>query len=415
MGRILFTSPSNKGETINMIGALIFLSFILANTSGSPIVELMSLHPDVDMSAVNPCKDEELLSCTSAFVDLKKLEENQIFLPEGIVLQKKKTFKEGKTSFALFSDGKGNEGFFSYRDTHMMGKVSKVDSTMYFIEPCKNWEGCHVWKKISQNAFVDETHENDVDAKKLSKVEVKRIEELKYKGENDKDEIAEFTIMFYYTTDFAAHTDDIELFMDTIIGDMNLGYENSNIPVRAKLHCVEAADLHDLDESRDMLHAFNDYKPSYSEIRESADSAQLIANNFHNCGSGYTYTATGSSGHTLTVVKKSCAFGYHSSLHEVGHNFGCQHDEENGHNTHYEYGYGYFIGPEDLDNTGYRTAMAYRKDGHATRVNYLSNPDVEYKGFPTGDARKADNARVITENRFLMADIGDESQSCHAD
>merc|ERR1711910_168754 len=90
--RILFTSPSNKGETINMIGALIFLSFILANTSGSPIVELMSLHPDVDMSAVNPCKDEELLSCTSAFVDLKKLEENQIFLPEGIVLQKKKTF-----------------------------------------------------------------------------------------------------------------------------------------------------------------------------------------------------------------------------------------------------------------------------------------------------------------------------------
>lgn len=50
------------------------------------------------------------------------------------------------------------------------------------------------------------------------------------------------------------------------------------------------------------------YKPSYAEIRSepvvtvdptdqqysrgSADAAQLLANDFHNCGSGYTYTAT---------------------------------------------------------------------------------------------------------------------------
>ena len=73
--------------------------------------------------------------------------------------------------------------------------------------------------------------------------------------------------MLYYTRDFAAHTDDIELFMDTLIGDMNFGYENSDIPVRVKLHCVEAADLDDEDESSDMLHKFDAYKPSNNEIR----------------------------------------------------------------------------------------------------------------------------------------------------
>ena len=119
------------------------------------------------------------------------------------------------------------------------------------------------------------------------------------------------------------------------------------------------------------------------------------------------------SGHTLSVVKKSCSFGYHSSIHEVGHNFGCQHNVEESHNSHYDYGYGYLLGPYGADNTGYRTAMAYNADGHKTRVNYLSNPNVEYKGYPTGEA-DADNARVVKENRFLMADIGDESQSCTA-
>ena len=140
---------------------------------------------------------------------------------------------------------------------------------------------------------------------------------------------------------------------------MNLGYENSNIPVRVKTHCIEHALMDDLSESSDTLHAFNVYKPSYAEIRfvlpsfsnsslppsrGTADAAQLLANNFHNCGSGYTYTASSGSGHTLSTVKKSCSYSYHSSIHEVGHNFGCHHDRDNGHNSHYEYRYGWLIG-----------------------------------------------------------------------
>ena len=35
------------------------------------------------------------------------------------------------------------------------------------------------------------------------------------------------------------------------------------------------------------------------------------------------------------------------------------------------------------------------------RVNYFSNPDVNYEGVPTGNASYADNARLIDERRFI--------------
>ena len=41
-------------------------------------------------------------------------------------------------------------------------------------------------------------------------------------------------------------------------------------------------------------------------------------------------------------------------------------------------------------------------------VNYLSNPDVEFKSHKTGSVNE-DNARVLTETRFRSAAVGDES------
>ena len=48
---------------------------------------------------------------------------------------------------------------------------------------------------------------------------------------------------------------------------MTLGYENSEVPVRVKLHCVEHADIDDQESALETLYLFNDYKPSYAEIR----------------------------------------------------------------------------------------------------------------------------------------------------
>ena len=58
--------------------------------------------------------------------------------------------------------------------------------------------------------------------------------------------------------------------------------------------------------------------------------------------------------------------------------------------------------PKAVDKDGgYRTIMAYASDGHATRVNYYSNPGVLFSvtGTATGVTGTTDNARVMVGNR----------------
>ena len=50
----------------------------------------------------------------------------------------------------------------------------------------------------------------------------------------------------------------------------------------------------------------------------------------------------------------------------------------------------------------------YNDPYYGIRVNYLSNPNVEFQGVKTGSLT-ADNARVLTETRFRSAAVGDES------
>merc|ERR550517_1959205 len=82
---------------------------------------------------------------------------------------------------------------------------------------------------------------------------------------------------------------------------------------------------------------------------------------------------------------KSCAVGYYSFGHEIGHNH--------------------------LIEKGYRTVLAYNSPGYSTRVNYYSNPAINYPGTgtSTGVNGLSNNARVITENRYAMDALGSDS------
>ena len=119
---------------------------------------------------------------------------------------------------------------------------------------------------------------------------------------------------------------------------------------------------------------------------------------------------------TASVTVKSAVDRF-VLAHEIGHNFGCHHDlyqqsldPEDETNPWYEYGYGHHI------EGGYRTILAYYKEGFSPVVNYHSNPSVilNQTGTPTGIAGLSNNAYVITKNRFAMASNGDESGQCRA-
>jgi hypothetical protein len=56
--------------------------------------------------------------------------------------------------------------------------------------------------------------------------------------------------------------------------------------------------------------------------------------------------------------------------------------------------------------------LAYYAPGHPTRVNFYSNPDIilPATGTPTG-VEMSNNAKVLIQNRFKVAALGNESSS----
>jgi hypothetical protein len=53
----------------------------------------------------------------------------------------------------------------------------------------------------------------------------------------------------------------------------------------------------------------------------------------------------------------------------------------------------------------------YPATNYDTRVNYFSNPNVNFNSIPTGDSSNY-NAQLLVQRRFLMAAVGNEAVAC---
>lgn len=93
--------------------------------------------------------------------------------------------------------------------------------------------------------------------------------------------------------------------------------------------------------------------------------------------------------------------------HELGHNYGCQHDTGQGWKN---YSNGYcFTGN---DGVTYGTVMSYC--GANNRIPFFSNPDKTYKGKPVGKpgANGYDNARTIRETKDHVTNYCKTASGC---
>ena len=122
-------------------------------------------------------------------------------------------------------------------------------------------------------------------------------------------------------------------------------------------------------------------------------------------GLAYLYQGFASSSNGFSVVQRA---GCESTfVHEIGHNFGCEHDRDNtsgdsNGTSLYPYAYGHRFTPNGYAQL--RTVMAYSP---GDRIPYFSNPDVSYLGAPTGvaidQALQAHNAQVLNNTKAALA------------
>lgn len=195
------------------------------------------------------------------------------------------------------------------------------------------------------------------------------------------------------------------------VDETNQAYINSGINMRIRLvytyetSYVETSMNADLDAisnpsdgKMDEVHTIRDWI--------GADLVSLWTTQSEYCGLGWMATSATDdfSAWAFSTVSYSCATGYFSFGHEMGHNLGANHDRKNSDGQGvFPYAYGY------QDPAGkFRTIMAYNCPYGCPRLQYFSNPNLNYQGSPLGvqsqkTATSADNALTFNQRAETVA------------
>jgi len=201
------------------------------------------------------------------------------------------------------------------------------------------------------------------------------------------------------------------------VAETNQSYLNSNINQRLRLAHVEEVSYTETGNSSTDLTRLQNGSDGFMDdvptLRNTfaADTVSLITETLDACGLGSFMSTVSNSfeSRAYSVVKRSCATGNYSFGHELGHNMGADHDAANagGGTSAYAYDHGFFNTSPTAPATPWRTVMSYQTSPASTRVQYWSNPNVNYPigGDPMGDAATADNHRVLNNTALTVANF----------
>jgi len=217
----------------------------------------------------------------------------------------------------------------------------------------------------------------------------------------------EIDVMVVYT-DNARFTnggeDGINALINLAIHETNWAYSRSDVWQRLMLVHTEEINwfedgddfgyLSDLrgttDGVGDEVHALRD--------EYGADMVSLIYDTGGYCGVAYIMTSLAASfeADCFSVVRDSCATGYYSFAHELGHNMGSAHDRANAGSALQTYSYGW----RTSDNA-YRSIMSYSP---GTRIATFSNPAKDApNGLALGTATDNNAASINTSSTTISA------------
>lgn len=202
-------------------------------------------------------------------------------------------------------------------------------------------------------------------------------------------------VLVAYTPSARSAVGDITGLINLAVAETNQGYSNSGVAITLQLASTVAVTYTESGSFSTDLSRFrgttDGYMDSIHTTRNSttADVGVLIINNSSSCGLA---SGIGSSASTaFAAVHYSCATGYYSFGHEIGHLQSARHDPATDPSTSpYAYGHGY-----RSPTSAWRTIMAYACSNNCARINYWSNPAKTYNSQAMGTTATSHNQRVL--------------------
>jgi hypothetical protein len=319
------------------------------------------------------------------------------------------TFPDGKKlNFNRQSIEKKNETNFIWHGTIAEGPATatlvvhdgnvtgtiQIGRDLYHIEPVGG--GVHAIVQIDTSKFPPEEPTSFKEKETFRPLDLDvRMRKLGLSAKDLHDSPVSISVIVAYTQSAKDSVADIDATIQLAVAEANQAYANSGINIQLNLVGTFLFSYTEAGKTFDTILA--DFA-SNSDVntrrnQAGADLAALIINQPDYCGLADAILAHLCD--AFAIVHYSCATGYYSFAHELGHLMGARHDENHDSTTTpFAYGHGY---EHNATTTPFRTVMAYAcNTGNCEpRVQYFSNPNVNYSGVATGTAATNDNARVL--------------------
>jgi len=381
---------------------------VYGETCAGPSLFLFQIEPNKHLEI---CRQDFVLSCHAIFVDVDVLGEDELEIGSPLHQIVKLTKAEGVSNHTYHYGNDDMDMVFNYNSHNQTVTGHIVDKSNNQFYVLKNQP--YIIAPFSyENHFLVKTDPIRMGGSMINHTLIAKEETMLkdvYHNSMDNETIAYFSVKVYYERKFQDETEsNVEKFVDQVIEETNMGFKNSHIPIRIYLHCLELAPIfkNEAPTYLKLPQHFRIMKGSVENLLGSADLAMLISEDVIPGAFGVAL------GHTAWVVRTFAASPHWIFAHEIGHTFGSSHEYVfPGVNAFFEDGFGYVI-PKGHNTSDFHTIMS---TGNAPyRLNYWSNPHITANetGTPIGILGRANNARLITQERFRIANVGDESVKC---
>jgi len=405
--RVMLVNDGNYSAVPQITVDFIFTNLTTDRVLLRPIPPTPSIGDSEPIPEYRRCLEEDVESCIQVELNIEVLKFGALIeLPDGTQIE----LSERDKTFAVFKNsGNTSEALFVWSvsgDEHVAGHVN-VEGASFILEGCGTQ--CYLWIKQSRSSSVESQDFEEEREPRNINFNYPKTEEYYYKlGTRDTTTTKYISLMIWYTKQFFNKFDSKES-MDNYIRreilQTNQGYINSNVPMRvSEIGVKEHPTLqNEIFDATKMLPAFKSSMCS-QELLNCADASILYVSN--SSFWGYASYNSKRSCDNFGIVK----YGHPRTLaHELGHNFGCDHNRLNATKgvppLPGKYNFGYLIQPRGRTIwDGYHTIMAYYNNHYMNQVNYWSNPAIILPdtGTPTGVRGRNNNAKVLTENRWLF-------------